>query len=319
MVTNYSFVSFPQNAVVMSVSDGKRQMTVTEPVGKVTSKMMTLLKKGDLEAIESFLVKESSLKNKLDRSALVLENALRQIDIVTESIDKKIGIMEYFELCAEKEEREITKDPQSVRSRRNRVVNNCLRKFLDHIGRPDETLDKINPAFIREFDEWLRERNAIVNTRQYYIRRISAFYYRAVKAGLVLDARPFEGAMVPAKELGRHSVLNDNPLKPEHIEALRQFEPPKRYADVRRLILAIYDRGLTAKEALIALDKENGDKPCLYPDVPRPIDNLPESLRSTINNHIVAINRLLGLPKGTLSITHLKALNKKASDAAQAV
>lgn len=313
MVTNYSFVSVPHNAVVMSVSDGKRHLTVTEPMGKVSAKMMVLLEKGDVAAIESLLIKDAALKNKLDRSALVLESALRQIDTVTESIDKKIGILDYFELCAEKEEREITKNPQSVRSRRNRVVNNCLRKFLEYIGRPDETLDKINPTFISEFDEWLKERNAGVNTRQYYLRRIAAFYHRAVKAGLVLDAKPFEGAMVPAKELGKYSVLNANPLKPEHIEALRILEIPERYADARRLILAIYDRGLTAKDALIALDQDNGGKPCLYPDVPRPIDNLPQSLRSTINNHIVALNRLLALPKGTLSLTHLKALNKTES------
>lgn len=313
MVTNYSFVSVPHNAVIMSVSDGKRQMTVTEPICNVTAKMMTQLKKGDVEAIKKYLISEASLKNKLDRSALVLESALRQIDTVTESIDKKIGILDYFELCAEKELLEITKNPQSVRSRRNRVVNNCLRKFLEHIGRPDETLDKINPAFIRELDEWLTERNAGVNTRQYYLRRISAFYRRAVKAGLVLDTKPFEEVLLPTKELGKYAAQTYNPLTPEHIEALRNFDVPKRYADARRLILAIHDRRLTAKEALIALDEENGDNPCLYASAPRPIDNIDMTLRSTINNHIVALNRLLSLPKGTLTLTHLKALNKTES------
>ena len=310
MITSYNFVSVPQNTVVMTVSDGKRQMSVTEPIGNVTTRMMAQLKNGDIEAIEHFLTGKATLKTKLDRSAMVLEDALRQIDIVSESIDRGISILEYFEVCSQKE-LEITKDPKSVRSRRNRVVNNCLKKFLNHIGRPNETLNKINADFIAEFDNWLKGRNTILATRQYYIRRVAAFYHRAVKAGLVLDTRPFEAILVPIKDLDKYATHAKNPLKPEHIKALRRLEAPARFADARRLVLTIYDRGLTTKEALITLDKENGDKPCLYPDIPRPITNMGGAFSSPINNHLVALNRLLALPKGTLTLTNLKALSKK--------
>jgi len=78
MTLSYRFITVPQNSIVMTVSDGKRQLSVTEPIGATPD--MTVLRNGDLDATERFFRENATLKNKLDRTARILDTALQQID-----------------------------------------------------------------------------------------------------------------------------------------------------------------------------------------------------------------------------------------------
>lgn len=200
MVSFFRFITIPQNAVVMTVSDGKRQLAVTEPLGAVSPGDLAALRDGDTDAQERFFRDNAALKSKLDRAADILGDALRQIDTTNTSIDSRIGILEYFNRVIEQEAK-LHGTRRGDRISKYRAGVKALAKYLAETGRTAETLDCLDADLMAGFDAWMQRRRLLRTTREFYIRRISALYSHAVRDGLILDARPFDA---PLRALTHH-------------------------------------------------------------------------------------------------------------------
>lgn len=212
MTLSYRFITVPQNSIVMTVSDGKRQLSVTEPIDATPD--MTALRNGDLDATERFFRENATLKNKLDRTARILNTALQQIDTTNTSIDRPTGILEYFNRVIQ-EETALHGTRRGDKISKYRAGLKAFTKFLEEVHRTDETVDNLDSAMMTDFDRWMQRRQLLLTTREFYIRRISALYSRAVRAGLVLDAHPFDAplrALTSLRQRADSTTLTPAPL-----------------------------------------------------------------------------------------------------------
>lgn len=204
MTLSYRFITIPQQAVVMTVYDGKRQLTVTEPLGDLAPGDLAAVRDGDPEALERFFAARPQLHSKLDRAADILGDALRQIDTNNTSVDRRIGIIEYFNQVIE-QEASIHGTRRGDKISKYRAGLKALEKYLSETGRTAETLDRLDTDLIAGFDAWMQRRRLLRTTREFYIRRISALYSHAVRDGLILDARPFDA---PLRAITARSTSN---------------------------------------------------------------------------------------------------------------
>ena len=309
MTLSYRFISIPQESVVLAVSDGRRQLTVTEPIGPVDPDLMPLLLNDDPAAVARFLSSRPLLRSKLDRAADILGDALADIGTSNESIDRRTGIVPYLDAVLQ-DETERAGDRRASKVEKYRTAINTFTRFLEDSGLVRETLDNLDPSMAEAFDRWMQERNILPSTREFYIRRISAIYNRAVRDGHVPDARPFDKVienLSHLKQTQTPAVPRHNPLQPLLLEKLRYMDIPRSLHDARGVIMSIYDRGIRFREAVNLRDPNTGTH-LYYPHVDRDVPHILALLSSRFTRQASTLSTLLNLPPGVLTLTNLRTL-----------
>ena len=309
MTLGYRFISIPQESVVLTVSDGRRQLTVTEPIGPVDPDLMPLLLNDDPAAVASFLSSRPLLKSKLDRAADILRAALANIGTADESIDRRTGIIPYLNSVL-KDETLRAGDRRASKVEKYRTAINTFTRFLRDARLEDETLENLDATLADRFDRWMQERNILPSTREFYIRRISAIYNRAVRDGHVPDAHPFDKVIENLsllKQTQTSATPRHNPLQPPLLERLRHMDIPRSLHDARGVIMSIYDRGIRFREAVNLRDPKTGTL-LYYPHVDRDVPHILALLSSRFTRQASTLSTLLDLPPGVLTLTNLRNL-----------
>ena len=308
MTLSYRFISIPPESVVLTVSDGRRQLTVTEPLGPVDPDVMSALLNDDPAAVASFLSSRPLLKSKLDRAAAILGDALTNIGTAGESIDRRTGILPYLDAVLQ-DETQRAGDRRASKVEKYRTAINTFTRFLQDAGLADETLDNLDADMAEGFDRWLQRRNILPSTREFYLRRILAIYNRAVRDGLVLDARPFGTVLrsVSALKKAPADKPRRNPLQPRLLERLREMDIPRSLHDARGVIMSIYDQGIRFREAVDLRDPNTGTL-LYYPHVDRETPHIYSLLNSRFTRQSSLLSTLLNLPPGVLTLTNLRNL-----------
>lgn len=191
MTTDYRFISIPAPAIVMTLSDGKRQLSVTEPIPRMAKADMSRLQNSDPFALESFFSAHPAIRAKLDSTASILSTALRNIDTASTAVDRPTGILEYLRDVL-RQETALAGNRRTSKVSKYRASINTLARFLGDRGRSTETLANLDADMISDFDRWMQRRDISIATREFYLRRLLALYHRAVREGILLDARPFD-------------------------------------------------------------------------------------------------------------------------------
>ena len=308
MTLGYRFISIPQESVVLTVSDGRRQLSVTEPIGPVDPDLMPLLLNDNPAAVARFLSSRPLLKSKLDRAADILGDALANIGTAGESIDRRTGILPYLESVLQDETLRAG-DRRASKVEKYRTAINTFTRFLRDAGLADETLDNLDADMADGFDRWMQQRKILPSTREFYLRRILAIYNRAVRDGLVLDSRPF-GTVLRNVSLLKKAPAGKprrNPLQPPLLERLRHMDIPRSLHDARGVIMSIYDRGIRFREAVNLRDPATGSL-LYYPHVDREAPHIYSLLNSRFTRQSSLLSDLLNLPPGVLTLTNLRDL-----------
>ena len=308
MTLGYRFISIPQESIVLTVSDGRRQLSVTEPLGPVDPDLMPLLLNDDPTAVARFLSSRPLLKSKLDRAADILRSALTSIGTAGESIDRRTGILPYLESVL-RDETLRAGDRRASKVEKYRTAINTFTRFLRDAGLAHETLDNLDEDIAAGFDRWMQQRGILPSTREFYLRRILAIYNRAVRDGLVLDARPF-GTVLRSVSLLKKAPAGKprrNPLQPPLLERLRHMDIPRSLHDARGVIMSIYDRGIRFREAVNLRDPDTGSL-LYYPHVDREAPHIYSLLNSRFTRQSSLLSDLLDLPPGVLTLTNLRNL-----------
>ena len=309
MTLSYRFISIPQESVVLAVSDGRRQLTVTEPVDPVDPDLMSALLNDDPAAVAAFFSSRPLLRSKLDRAADILGAALANIGTAGESIDRRTGIIPYLDTVLQ-DETERAGDRRASKVEKYRTAINTFTRFLEDSSLADETLDNLDPAMADSFDRWMEQRNILPSTREFYIRRISAIYNRAVRDGHVPDAHPFDKVIENLsllKQTQTSATPRHNPLQPPLLERLRHMDIPRSLHDARGVIMSIYDRGIRFRDAVNLRDPKTGSL-LYYPHVDRDVPHILALLSSRFTRQASTLSTLLDLPPGVLTLTNLRNL-----------
>ena len=308
MTISCRFISIPKESVVLAVSDGRRQLTVTEPIGHVDPDVMSALLNDDPAAVAAFLSSRPLLRSKLDRAAAILGDALTNIGTAGESIDRRTGIVPYLDAVLQ-DETQRAGDRRTSKVEKYRTAINTFTRFLDDAGLAAETLDNLDEDIVAAFDRWMQQRNILPSTREFYLRRILAIYNRAVRDGLVLDARPFESVLrnISALKKAPADKPRRNPLQPRLLEKLREMDIPRSLHDARGVIMSIYDRGIRFREAVNLRDPQTGSL-LYYPHVDRETPHIYSLLNSRFTRQSSLLSTLLDLPPGVLTLTNLRQL-----------
>lgn len=69
-----------------------------------------------------------------------------------------------------------------------------LRRFIEFFCGHDVSLYEINSDVVEDFQSWLFGKGLVGNSVSFYMRNLRCLYNRAVRRGLVDDAKPFKGA-----------------------------------------------------------------------------------------------------------------------------
>lgn len=195
MIINYSFASFPQRSLILTATDGHRQISVSEPIEGLSAT--------DWQRIESLgpehlLASNPQLGQKLRRTEQLLADTLQSIQRNNSAIDSGRGFIAYGrELIAA-----LKADPAN--HSRTRKYSATLSTFAGHLrtqGIDDIPLADLSAAHIDDFCAALRSGERKEATVSFYCRILKAIYNTAVRAGLITSSAPFANAPTNAFNL----------------------------------------------------------------------------------------------------------------------
>ena len=185
MIFNYSFSSFPQRSVILTATDGNRQISVTEPVSGLTAGQW---KRYEQAGPEQFLAEYPQMRQKLSQTEPLLAAALQSIERNNSAIDSGRGFIAYGrELIAELK-------PDPANRSRIRKYADCLSRFAGFLstrGLSDVPLAELSAAHVADFIAALTADGCKPSTISYYCRILRAIHRTAIRAALINPSNPW--------------------------------------------------------------------------------------------------------------------------------
>ncbi|MBE6304303.1 MAG: hypothetical protein E7082_00050 [Bacteroidales bacterium] len=198
MIVNYSFSSFPQRSVIITATDGDRQISVTEPIGEMSAPQWSAFEQAGYASPEQFITDWNSLLQKLRHTEQLLAATLRSIQRTHSAIDSGQGIIAYGRALIAS----LKADPANAS--RTRKYSATLTTFAGHLrtlGLTDINLADLSAAHIDQFTAALRAGGRKEATVSFYCRILQAIYNTAVRTGLINSTSPFANAPTNANHL----------------------------------------------------------------------------------------------------------------------
>jgi hypothetical protein len=186
MIINYSFSSFPQRSVILTATDGHRQISVTEPVVEITAKEWKELENGGPEQL---LASCPLLSQKLRQTEQLLASTLQSIQRSSQAIDSGKGFIAYGRELIE------TLKPDPANKSRIRKYADCLSRFSGHLrtrGLNDINLADLSATDVYDFTEALTADGCKPSTISFYCRILKAIHRTAIRASLINPSNPFK-------------------------------------------------------------------------------------------------------------------------------
>ncbi len=327
MTVNYTFSSYPRPAVVVTATDGRRRLSVTEPVDGIAEQAWKDFEQSGYADAECFISGNSLLQEKLRRTERIMADTLDRIHRDSRAIANGQGIAEYAAgLIAAME--------AGSRATKYRNALSVLQKYLAAAGLPDISLAQFDTEAVDALCRYMRGRGLKESTVSFYCRILGAIYHTAVRQGLINDAAPFAAAPMNVSRYKSESTVSpadlhrlitaDLTARPDlstardilHLAYLtgmnlvQIFSLTPAQAATSRATIAGKSITLGA-EARAILNRYTDGYYCFY--APRPGSTRPRNLRSLRNRFLrdkKALAVYLGLT-GDLSINTLRACRRR--------
>ena len=198
MIVNYSFSSFPQRSVIITATDGDRQISVTEPIDGVTAGEWKSFEKSGYTSPENHLPIWPLLSRKLRHTEQLLAVTLQSIQRSSSALTSGQGFIAYGRSLIAS----LKADPANAS--RTRKYADALSRFAGHLrtlGLTDINLADLSAAHIDRFTSDLRAGGRKEATVSFYCRILQAIYNTAVRSGLINSTSPFANAPTNANHL----------------------------------------------------------------------------------------------------------------------
>lgn len=255
MTVDYRFTSSPQRAVILEVSDGSRQLSVTEPLNGISQQNWDAFERSGFKHPGEFIASQQHLSDKLKQSEAILGETLRRIQTATNACDHPLGIVEYGQQLVARM-RQTTPLPTS----RIRKYTTTLRRFAAYLrstGLPDLPLNRFDTTDVGEFSHHLESQKISTTSIGFYNRILAAIYNRAVAENLITDLHPFRNTptyTITTAELGKtDSLIARQHTFEADIQRLIEADlTDPALCDARDILLLAYLTGLTLAQ-IIAL------------------------------------------------------------------
>lgn len=246
MIVNYSYLPSPTPGVAITVSDGKRCLSMVEPLEERYAAAWIEYNRSGLYAFESFLDSKKGLKDSYHKSADILASALDTISLNQNKACISKGLLEYAVIFLGR-----INAAESPRRHSNfGTLIGKLREFTAGMGCDDIALSEIDGNTIGRFVGFLETSGLMNTTVATYIRLLKALYNAAVREGVMPDAKPFGGMQLHALDIVPRplgSLLTDadvDTLRHADLAGLDGLET------ARRILLTAYETGLNLSQIL---------------------------------------------------------------------
>lgn len=181
MLVEYKFTAFPQRAVVLSLTDGERQLSVKQPLEDVSANDWKWL--GD-NGFDSGQCPSPSIMRTMDKLRLaveILKDSMSRLRQSESAVESGVGLLEY------------ARRPSAGRTMAGKYATavNRFAAFLAERGEEDIALFGVDVNVVRAFDDFLAREGVRPATVRFYNNIFRAVYNRAVKEGLVGRDNPF--------------------------------------------------------------------------------------------------------------------------------
>lgn len=274
MTVDYQFTSFPTRSVTTTASDGRFRVAVSLPVDDVARNDWQRFEGSGFANPEHFINSHTRLKEKLSRSILILETALRQINTSNTALDSGQGFVAYGRALAES----LRCEP-GTESRRRKYTSVLRRfeRFLADQGRDDVMLASLDSDIIDRFNRNLADQHMMATTIGFYNRILHAIYNTAVREGLVVEADPFANVEMNGARLEARHPRQLTEAELDRVFTADLTDAPD-LARVRDILRVAYHTGLTFVQIVNLRHRDlTPDLAALLPGLAAPATPSPSS------------------------------------------